>query len=140
MVARHDGLLQQVLVLGEALGGNPAFRIAHGVLADPIDASGVAAILSELGLAAAPQLAPDASRRVVAVISKGDAPLSGTVRGFRHVMSIDNDVAMHRHARAAYGTLLGSIIGHTACLVSGGAEHQGPPDGGFAAIIARSDD
>jgi cyanuric acid amidohydrolase len=139
VVARHDGLLHQVLVLGNAPGGNPAFRIAHGVLADPIDARGVAAILGELGLTAAPQLVPEASRRVVAVMSKGDAPISGAVRGLRHVMAIDNDVAMHRHARAAYGTLLASAIGHTACLVSGGAEHQGPADGGFAAIIARID-
>ena len=137
VVARHDGLLQQVLVLGEAPRGNPAFRIAHGVLADPIDAPGVARILAELGLTAAPQLAAPDSQRVVAVIAKGDAPLSGTVRGLRHVMSIDNDVAMHRHARAAYGTLLGAVIGHSACLVSGGAEHQGPPDGGFAAIIVH---
>src|SRR5258706_8070644 len=139
VVARHDGLLQQVLVLGEAPGGNPAFKIAHGVLADPIDAPGVVRILAELGLAAAPQLAPADSQRVVAVIAKGDAPLSGRIRGLRHVMSIDNDVAMHRHARAAYGALLGAAIGHTACLVSGGAEHQGPPDGGFAAIIARTE-
>src|SRR5258706_532815 len=139
VVARHDGLLQQVLVLGEAPGGNPSFRIAHGVLADPIDAPGVARILAALGLDAAPQLAPADSQRVVAVIAKRDAPLSSTVRGLRHVMSIDNDVAMHRHARAAYGTLLGTLIGHTACLVSGGAEHQGPADGGFATIIARSE-
>ena len=138
VVARHDGLLQQVLVLGEAPGGNPDFRIAHGRLADPIDSRGVAAVLAELGLHAAPQLAAADSDRVVAVIAKGDAPLSGGVRGLRHVMSIDNDVAMHRHARAAYGTLLASVIGHTACLVSGGAEHQGPPDGGFAAVIART--
>jgi cyanuric acid amidohydrolase len=136
VVARHDGPLQQVLVLGEAPGGNPDFRIAHGTLADPIDAPGVAGILAELGLHAVPQLAAVDSDRVVAVISKGDAPLSGGVRGLRHVMGIDNDVAMHRHARAAYGTLLASVIGHTACLVSGGAEHQGPPDGGFAAVIA----
>jgi cyanuric acid amidohydrolase len=139
VVARHDGLLEQVLVLGNAPGGNPAFRIAHGVLADPIDARGVAGILAELDLNATPQLTAEAGERVIAVMSKGDAPLSGAVRGLRHVMSIDNDVAMHRHARAAYGTLLASAIGHTACLVSGGAEHQGPADGGFAAIIARID-
>jgi cyanuric acid amidohydrolase len=138
VVARHDGFLQQVLVLGNAPGGNPALKIAHGTLADPIDSPAVARILATLGLTAAPQLSTAEASRVVAVISKGDAPLSGAVRGLRHVMSIDNDVAMHRHARAAYGTLLSSIIGHTACLVSGGAEHQGPAEGGFAAIIART--
>ena len=64
--------------------------------------------------------------------------MSGTIRGLRHVMSIDSDVAMHRHARAAYGAMIASVIDHSACLVSGGAEHQGPPEGGFATIIARS--
>ena len=138
VVARHDGAPQQVLVLGNAPGGDPRFQIATGTLRDPIDSPGVAAILRQLGLAAAPQLPPEESARVLAVISKGDAPSDGMIRGLPHVMSIDNDVAMHRHARAAYGTLLASAIGHTACLVSGGAEGQGPPQGGFASIIAST--
>ena len=37
------------------------------------------------------------------------------------------------------GVNVGTLIGHTACLVSGGAEHQGPADGGFATIIARAE-
>ena len=135
VVARHDGAPQQVLVLGNAPGGDARFRIATGTLRDPIDSPGVATILRQLGLTAAPQLVPEESARVLAVISKGDAPSTGMIRGLPHVMSIDNDVAMHRHARAAYGTLLASAIGHTACLVSGGAERQGPPQGGFASII-----
>ncbi|MEI6161852.1 MAG: ring-opening amidohydrolase, partial [Roseococcus sp.] len=60
------------------------------------------------------------------------------LRDLPHAMNLDNDVAMHRHARAAYGAMLGSLIGHGAVLVSGGAEAQGPPDGGFVAIIAAT--
>ncbi len=138
VVARHDGARQQVLVLGMAPGGNPGFAIASGVLRDPIDSPGVAAILGHLGLRAAPQLSAEQTERVLAVISKGDAPPDGRIRGFPHVMYADNDVAMHRHARAAYGTLLASCIGHTACLVSGGAERQAPPGGGFASIITTT--
>lgn len=138
VVARHDGPMQRVLVLGNAPGGDQRFRIARGVLADPLDLPGVAGILRRLGLAPAPQLPPEESARVVAVISKGDAPAGDEIRGLPHAMFLDNDVAMHRHARAAYGALLAAAVGHGACLVSGGAEGQGPPDGGFAAIIAAT--
>jgi cyanuric acid amidohydrolase len=138
VVARHDAAPQQVLVMGAARGGDPGFAIASGTLRDPIDSPGVAAILTTFGMRAAPQLPPAESARVIAVLSKGDAPPDGMIRGLPHVMYADNDVAMHRHARAAYGTLLSSAIGHTACLVSGGAERQGPPGGGFASIIVAT--
>jgi cyanuric acid amidohydrolase len=136
VVARHDGPTQQVLLLANGPGGDPRAAIASGLLADPLDSPGAAAILARLGLIAAPQLSAGDSARVLAVISKGDAPPDGLIRGLPHAMNLDNDVAMHRHARAAYGAMLGSLIGHGAVLVSGGAEAQGPPDGGFAAIIA----
>lgn len=138
VVARHDGPTQQVLLLANGPGGDPRAAIASGLLADPLDSPGAAAILARLGLLAAPQLSPAQSARVLAVIAKGDAPPGGLIRGLPHAMSLDNDVAMHRHARAAYGAMLGSLIGHGAVLVSGGAEAQGPPDGGFAAIIAAT--
>ncbi len=138
VVARHDGPTQQVLLLANGPGGDARAAIASGLLEDPLDSPGAAAILARLGLAAAPQLSPMDSARVLAVISKGDAPRDGLIRGLPHAMHLDNDVAMHRHARAAYGAMLGAAIGHGAVLVSGGAEGQGPPDGGFAAIIAAT--
>lgn len=139
VVARHDGPAQQVLLLANGPGGDPRAAIASGLLEDPLDSPGAAAILARLGLTAAPQLSARESARVLAVISKGDAPRDGLIRGLPHAMNLDNDVAMHRHARAAYGAMLGSLIGHGAVLVSGGAEAQGPPDGGFAAIIAATE-
>jgi cyanuric acid amidohydrolase len=138
VVARHDGPAQQILLLANGPGGDPRAAIASGLLEDPLDTPGAAAILARLGLAAAPQLNHAESARVLAVISKGDAPRDGLIRGLPHAMSLDNDVAMHRHARAAYGAMLGGLIGHGAVLISGGAEGQGPPDGGFAAIIAAT--
>jgi cyanuric acid amidohydrolase len=138
VVARHDGPGQQILLLANGPGGDPRAAIAAGLLEDPLDSPGAAAILARLGLTAAPQLPHAESARVLAVISKGDAPRDGLIRGLPHAMNLDNDVAMHRHARAAYGAMLGALIGHGAVLVSGGAEAQGPPDGGFAAIIAAT--
>ncbi|UPY35910.1 ring-opening amidohydrolase [Sediminicoccus sp. KRV36] len=138
VVARHDGPGQQILLLANGPGGDPRAAIAAGLLEDPLDSPGAAAILARLGLIAAPQLPHAQSARVLAAISKGDAPRDGLIRGLPHAMLEDNDVAMHRHARAAYGAMLGALIGHGAVLVSGGAEAQGPPDGGFAAIIAAT--
>jgi cyanuric acid amidohydrolase len=138
VVARHDGPAQQVLLLANGPGGDARAAIASGILEDPLDSPGAAAILARLGLVAAPQLAPRDAARVLAVISKGDAPRDGLIRGLPHAMHLDNDVAMHRHARAAYGAMLGAVTGHGAVLVSGGAEAQGPPDGGFAAFIAAT--
>lgn len=135
VVARHDGLAQQMFVLANGPGGDPDFAVGHAVLADPLDAGSVATMLRALGAAPAPQLNAEDRQRVVAVISKGDAPSDGLVRGLPHAMNVDNDIAMHRHARAAYGGLLSTLIGHSAVLVSGGAERQGPPNGGFASAV-----
>lgn len=137
-VARHDGPHQQVMVLANGPGGDRRFAIAHGQLADPIDAAGAARVLERLGAPALPQVADP--KRIIAAISKGDAPRGDLLRGLPHAMRLDNDIAMHRHARAAYGGMLSALIGHSAVLVSGGAEAQGPPDGGFVSIVARVED
>lgn len=137
VVARHDGPGQQIFVLANGAGGDPAYAVSHAVLADPFDSPSVAGALAKFGFAASPQLPADQSKRVLAAISKGDAPANGTIRGLPHAMNLDNDIAMHRHARAAYGAMIGSTIGHGAVLVSGGAKAQGPDDGGFASFVAQ---
>lgn len=137
VVARHDGPGQQIFVLANGPGGDPQYAVSHAVLADPLDSPSVASALAKFGFAAAPQLPPGQSRRLIVAIAKGDAPASGAIRGMPHAMNLDNDVAMHRHSRAAYGAMIGSIIGHGAVLVSGGAEAQGPDDGGFASFVAQ---
>ena len=52
------------------------------------------------------------------------------VRGFRHTMLEDTDISATRHARAAVGGLISGLAGTGAVYVSGGAEHQGPPEEG----------
>lgn len=137
-VARTDTRMQQVVVVGNAPGGNPALRIAGGALDDPLDSPGVARLLARLGIEAAPQASAVDRARVVAAIVKGDPPPDGRLRGARHVMDVDADVAGHRHGRAAWGAMVASVIGHPYCFVGAGAEHCGPPGGGLAALIVRS--
>ena len=70
--------------------------------------------------------------------AKAEAGPDGRVRGARHTMLNDSDINSTRHARAAVGAVLASVMGQTAIHVSGGAEHQGLPGGGPFAIIART--
>ena len=84
----------------------------------------------------------DATRladRLVNLYAKAEASPDGAVRGQRHTMLDDSDINATRHARAAVGGVLASVVGQTALYVSGGAEHQGPPGGGPVAAIVRVD-
>lgn len=124
-----------VLVLGEAKGALSPCRIGHTVMRDAIDAASVRALLREHF-----DLDPDDGalhRRLVNLLAKAEASPSGTVRGERHTMLGDSDINATRHARAAVGGVLASVVGHTALYVSGGAEHQGPAGGGPVAAIVR---
>jgi cyanuric acid amidohydrolase len=76
--------------------------------------------------------------RVVNVLAKAEASPDGKVRGARHTMLNDSDINSTRHARAAVGAALASVLGDTALYVSGGAEHQGPAGGGPFALILRA--
>lgn len=137
VVARPEDDRQQVVVLGNVRGSRSRFAAAHAPLADPLDTPAVARMLGELGMAAAPQLAPADAQRVVAVVIKADPPPGGMVRGWRHVMASDADVAGHRHARSAFAAAVAGVIGHPACFVGAGAEHHGPAQGGLVAVVAR---
>lgn len=126
----------EIVVLGRGVGWSGPLRIDHATMADPLDAEPVRAALARLGLAAAGQLAPAERRRLVALLAKAEAPSSGMVRGFRHTMLTDSDIAATRHARGFTGGVLAGLVGHAELYVSGGAEHQGPDGGGPVAIIA----
>ncbi len=139
VVARDDTTTQQVIVFANAPGGTKGLRAAAGPLRDPLDSPGVAAVLAKLGIDATPQASPDASARIVASLSKGDPPNDGKIRGARHTMNGDGDIHSHRHGRSAYGAMIASVIGHSYCFVSGGAEHHGPDNGGLIALIARDE-
>jgi cyanuric acid amidohydrolase len=126
-----------VIVLGEAVGSASTLRIAHTVMADAIDAASVRKLL--LG---AFGLDPDRDQaevaaRVVNLLAKAEASPNALVRGVRHTMLNDSDIHSTRHARAAVGAVLASVVGQGALYVSGGAEHQGPAGGGPLAAIVR---
>lgn len=140
-----------VIVLGEAAGALSPYRIGHTVMQDAVDAASVRRLLAhqlDLDLQAAehgpaftathPQTAnPQPANRLVNLLAKAEASPDGRVRGQRHTMLGDSDIQATRHARAAVGGVLASIVGQTALYVSGGAEHQGPPGGGPVAAIVR---
>jgi cyanuric acid amidohydrolase len=126
-----------VIVLGEAAGSASAFRIAHTVMRDAVDAQSVRRLLREAFGLDPERDAEAIAARLVNLLAKAEAGPDGLVRGARHTMLNDSDINATRHARAAVGGVLASVVGHTALYVSGGAEHQGPPGGGpVAAILA----
>jgi cyanuric acid amidohydrolase len=129
-----------VIVLGEAQGSASAFRIAHAVMRDAIDAASVRTLLRDAFGLDAERDARALSARLVNLLAKAEASPDGRVRDARHTMLNDSDIHSTRHARAVVGGVLASVAGHTALYVSGGAEHHGPAGGGPVAAILRMDD
>ncbi len=127
----------EIVVLGMSDAWSGPLAIDRGVMADAIDVEPVRAALARLGLSAAGQLAPAQRERLVAVLAKAEASHDGRLRGHRHTMLDDSDIASTRHARAFVAGALGGLVGHAEIFVSGGAEHQGPDGGGPVALIVR---
>jgi len=127
----------EIVVLGTSAAWSGPLTIDHGVMRDGIDIEPVRAALARLGLDAPGQLARGERARVVAVLAKAEAPVSGRIRGRRHTMLDDSDVSATRHARGFAAGALGALFGETELFVSGGAEHQGPDGGGPCAVIAH---
>ena len=128
----------EIVVLGRGEDWSGPCRIAHAVMADAIDIEPVRAALASLGLGAASQLDQAGRERFVALIAKAEASGSGRIRGNRHTMLTDSDLASTRHARAFVGGAIAGLVGTTDLFISGGAEHQGPDGGGPVAIIAHA--
>jgi cyanuric acid amidohydrolase len=127
----------EVLVLGNRAGAASELVIGHDVMADAIDAAAVYRALASAGCTAAPGDEAAAFERVVGVFAKAEASPAGRIRGRRHTMVDDSDINHTRHARAAVGAVIASVVGDPMVYVSGGAEHQGPSGGGPVAVIAR---
>ncbi len=126
-----------VIVLGEAAGAGSPYRIGHTVMRDAVDAASVRGLLRDRFGLDADRDAKALQIRLVNLLAKAEASPDGCVRGERHTMLDDSDINATRHARAAVGAVLASVVGHTALYVSGGAEHQGPAGGGPVAAIVR---
>jgi cyanuric acid amidohydrolase len=127
----------EILVLGMSAAWSGPLAIEHGVMADAIDIEPVRAALVRLGFSPNGQLAPPDRARLVAVLGKAEASHDGRLRGHRHTMLDDSDIAATRHARAFVCGALAGLVGHAEIYVSGGAEHQGPDGGGPVALIAQ---
>lgn len=122
-----------VIVMGMSEHARSDLVLAHGVMADAIDAASVRRTLEALDIRGNDDL-----QRIVNVFAKAEASPDGRVRGMRHTMLGDSDIHSTRHARAVTGAVIASIVGHGMVYVSGGAEHQGPPGGGPLAVIATA--
>ena len=125
----------EIVVMGMSSAWCGPLAIDHAVMADAIDVEPVRAALARLGLDAARQLSPEQRARLVALLGKAEASHDGRLRGHRHTMLDDSDIAATRHARAFVCGALAGLVGHAEIYVSGGAEHQGPDGGGPVALI-----
>lgn len=125
----------EIVVLGMSQSWSGPLAIDHAVMADGIDIEPVRAAMKRLGLEARGQLLPEERSRLVALLAKAEAGSSGRLRGSRHAMLDDSDIASTRHARAFTGGALAGLTGLTELFVSGGAEHQGPDGGGPVALV-----
>jgi cyanuric acid amidohydrolase len=127
----------EIIVLGMSRAWSGPLAIDHAVMADAIDVEPVRAALARLGIAATGQLGSADRKRLVAMLAKAEASHDGRLRGHRHVMLDDSDIAATRHARAFVCGALAGLVGHAEIYVSGGAEHQGPDGGGPVAVIVE---
>ncbi|WP_217593686.1 ring-opening amidohydrolase [Cohnella sp. GbtcB17] len=116
----------EVIVFGNSAQASGDLFMSHGVMADAIDAKPLLAMLAD-----------HPGAEVVQVLAKAEADPTSLIRGRRHTMLNDSDINHTRHARAAVGAVLASIVGDPMIYVSGGAEHQGPAGGGPVAVIFR---
>ena len=130
-------LNHEIVVLGMSADWCGPLMIDHAVMADGIDIEPVRAALKRLGFAADGQLTAAERHRLAALLAKAEPSSTGSLRGARHTMLDDSDIAATRHARAFVGGVLASLVGTSEIYVSGGAEHQGPDGGGPVAIIAE---
>jgi cyanuric acid amidohydrolase len=125
----------EIVVLGMSKDWSGPLAIDHAVMRDGIDIEPVRAALQRLGLGAAGQLDPAQRNKMVALLAKAEASHDGRLRGHRHTMLDDSDIASTRHARGFVCGALAGLVGHAEIYVSGGAEHQGPDGGGPVAVI-----
>ena len=125
----------EIVVMGMSPSWSGPLSIDHAVMGDAIDVEPVRAALKRLGLDSAGQLPPAQRGRLVALLGKAEASDDGQLRGHRHTMLDDSDIAATRHARAFVCGALAALVGHAEIYVSGGAEHQGPDGGGPVALI-----
>lgn len=121
-----------VLLLGNSVRAESDFVISHAVMEDALDSKAIERAATRAGVSL-----PAENADIENVFVKAQAPDSGMIRGRRHVIHNDSAIKATRHARAVVSSVVGATIGDPLSYVSGGAEHQGPEDGGPVALIAN---
>ena len=119
----------EIIVMGMSKQWRGNLMIDHCVMSDSIDTLSIRNAMERLGIG------HKSSLKVL--LAKAEPSGNGEIRGKRHVMLDDSDIAGSRHARAFVGGVLAGLLGRTDIYVSGGAEHQGPSGGGTCALIAE---
>jgi cyanuric acid amidohydrolase len=127
----------EIVVLGRSCAWTGPLTIDGAVMEDAVDAEAVRDVLARLGLVENGRIPRERRDDLVALLAKAEPSSTGRVRGFRHTMLDDSDIAATRHARGFLAGVLAGLVGHAELFVSGGAEHQGPDGGGPVAAIVR---
>jgi len=127
----------EIVVIGMSNTWSGPLAVDHAVMKDGIDIEPVRQALARLGLDTPGQLNAVQRGKLVALLSKAEASHDGVLRGSRHTMLDDSDIASTRHARGFVCGALAGLVGHAEIYVSGGAEHQGPDGGGPVAVIVE---
>ncbi|MGD9923728.1 MAG: ring-opening amidohydrolase, partial [Pseudorhodoplanes sp.] len=82
----------EVIVLGNSPLWSGDLRIAHRPMSDALDIGAAVQVLADLGITAAPQVAPKDRARVQSVFVKCEPDRRGHIRGQRHTMLDDTDI------------------------------------------------
>jgi cyanuric acid amidohydrolase len=125
-----------ILVIGNSPWWEGTLVAGHTLMQDIIDGSSVGALLREMG-AGAPGAGAVQPNRIRAIFAKAEADPRQNIRGYRHTMLSDDDIADTRYARCAVSAVLASVTGSPVVYVSTRAEHHGPLGGGPVALIVE---
>jgi cyanuric acid amidohydrolase len=129
-----DGV--EAVVLGNRPGAGGALQVISAQLADILDAAGIRRMLGGAGVRIdswGELVDPD---EVAALLLKAGVAPDGRVRG-RRTTVFSSGLAPDWHMRAAQSGLVGSLLGHTRCFISGDPIQQAAPGGAVAAAIVR---
>jgi cyanuric acid amidohydrolase len=126
----------EAVVLGNRPGAGGTLQVTSAQLADILDGAGIRRMLAGAGVRIdrwGELVDPD---EVAALLLKAGVAPDGLVRG-RRTTVFSSGLAPDWHMRAAQTGLVGSLLGHTRCFISGDPIQQAAPGGAVAAAIVR---
>jgi cyanuric acid amidohydrolase len=128
----------RVVVIGNVEGAPGTQVVAHGVMADQLDAAGARKAFEAAGLTLKDGVVVDRDR-VASIFVNAGADFTTNIRGRRHVLHSDFLAPYGGiQAKGVAHAVVASIYGDTLFLASAGAEHQGPPGANLICVIANA--